>query len=123
MRLFPFLTLLTILTSGFMLGPIRSRTLIAPGQQFVLGGQQQGAFSVRLRNSGPVPFSVAERRVDGMIRECGQLAPRQAATLSFRSGSAALVRNSSSVQAEFDANITGHYTKRLNMGYEVLKPE
>lgn len=120
MRIFPCLSLLAVLSSGFVFGPIRSRTVIAPGRQFVLGGQQLGAFTVRLRNCGPVPLSIAERRADGTLRECGRLEPRKAAKVGFDSGSAALVRNLGTVQAEFEATITSRYTNRLGMGYEGL---
>lgn len=122
MRIPSLLFLLAMLTSGFVFGPIGSHTFIAPGRQFVLGGQQKGAFNVQLRNSGLVPLSVAERRADGTVRECGQLEPRQTAELSFDSGSAALVRNLGNVQAEFEAYITG-YTKNLGMKYEVMVKE
>lgn len=121
-RLF-LLVLLAGLTSSFLVGPIWSHTYIEPGKQFVLGGQQRGAFQVRIRNSGLVPVTLAERRPDGTVVEQGRLEPRQSARRDFGAGSAALVRNLGSRQAEFEASITGRATSGLGMRYEALKME
>lgn len=108
---------LALLAGG---GPIISLTLIDAGKQFVLGGQQRGAFRVAAHNVGPVPVSVAERRADGAVQERGRLAPGQRAELAFEAGSAALVRNSGEQQARLDFRITGR-TSGLGMGYEALR--
>ena len=108
---------LALLASG---GPITSQTFIAAGKQFVLGGQQRGAFRVAAHNIGPVPVSVAERRADGAVQERGRLLPGQRAELTFEAGSAALVRNLGERQAQLNFRITGR-NAGLGMGYEVLR--
>ena len=109
------------LSAVLALGDIHSHTSIKVGQQFVLGGQQRGAFRVKARNSGPVPVSVAERRADGTLQERGRLEPGQRATLAFEAGSAALVRNLGDSQAEIDVVISGDASFKMGMGYEGLK--
>ena len=115
------LTLLLSVSAVLALGDIHSVTTIKVGQQFVLGGQQRGAFRVKARNSGPVPVSVAERRTDGTLTERGRLEPGQRATLAFEAGSAALVRNLGERQAEIDVVISGDASFKMGMGYEALK--
>ena len=115
------LTLLLPLGVVLALGGIHSHTSIKAGEQFVLGGQQRGAFRVKARNSGPVPVSVAERRADGTLAELGRLEPGQRAELAFAAGSAALVRNLGERQAEIDVVISGDASFKMGMGYEELK--
>lgn len=116
------LTLLLPLGAAVLaLGGITSHTSIKAGEQFVLGGQQRGAFRVKARNSGPVPVSVAERRADGALQERGRLEPGQRADLAFAAGSAALVRNLGERQAELDVVISGDASFKMGMGYEGLK--
>ena len=112
-----------LLSGGALLadgGPITSQTIIDPGKQFVLGGQQRGAFRMAAHNVGPVPVSVAECQADGAVRERGRLEPGQRAELAFAAGSAALVRNLGAQQARLDFRITGS-TSGLGMGYEALR--
>ena len=115
------LTLLLSLSAVLALGGIHSHTSIKAGQQFVLGGQQRGAFRVKARNSGPVPLGVAERRADGILQERGRLEPGQRAELAFAAGSAALVRNLGDRQAEIDVVISGDASFGMGMTYEALK--
>lgn len=102
-------------------GGISSHLRIDVGQQFVLGGQQRGAFRVAARNSGPVPVSVAERQPDGTVQERGRLEPGQRTQLAFGAGSAALVRNLGPRQAEVDVKISGSASFNMGMTYEGLK--
>ena len=115
------LALLLSLSAVLALGGIHSHTSIKAGQQFVLGGQQRGAFRVAARNSGPVPISVAERRPDGTLTELGRLEPGQRAELTFAAGSAALVRNLGERQAGIDVVISGAASYKMGMTYEGLK--
>lgn len=115
------LALLLPLGAVLALGDIHSHTSIKVGQQFVLGGQQRGAFRVKARNSGSVPVSVAERRADGALQERGRLEPGQRAELAFAAGSAALVRNLGEREAKIDVVITGDASFGMGMTYEGLK--
>ncbi|MDQ2773009.1 MAG: hypothetical protein M3Y54_21195 [Bacteroidota bacterium] len=103
------------------LGDIHSVTFIKAGQQFVLGGQQRGAFRVKARNSGPVSVSVAERRANGVLEERGRLEPGQRAELAFAAGSAALVRNLGEREAKMDFVVKGDVSVSMGMTYEGLK--
>ena len=100
---------------------ITSVTTIEVGKQFVLGGQQRGAFRVSARNTGPVPVSVAERRPNGTVQERGRLEPGGRAELAFGAGSAALVRNLGARPAELSVKIKGDASYSMGMGYEGLK--
>ncbi len=102
-------------------GDIISQTFIEAGQQFVLGGQQRGAFRVAAHNTGPVPVSVAERQADGTVQERGRLEPGQRVALAFGAGSAALVRNLGGRRAVLEFRITGSASSGLGMRYEALK--
>ena len=115
------LALLLSLNTLLAFGPITSVTTIKVGQQFVLGGQQRGAFRVKARNSGLVPVSVAERRADGALTERGRLEPGQRAELAFASGSAALVRNLGEREAKMDFIVKGDVSVSMGMTYEGLK--
>lgn len=112
------LLLLALLTAC----SVTSHLNIEAGKQFVLGGQQRGAFRVAVHNTGPVPVSVGERLTDGTVREMGRLEPRQSTRLAFAAGSAALVRNLGQSGAELDVLITGiDASYKMGMGYEALK--
>ena len=110
-------TLSLLLLLGLLAGcgGIRSTIGIDPGEQFVLGGSQKGAFTARLVNLGAVPVEVAERLVDGTTTHRATLAPEQSATLTFADGSAALLVNRSGRAASVRGVITGD--TRLGMAY------
>lgn len=112
---------LLLLLALFGCADITSQTIIDPGKQFVLGGQQRGAFRVAAHNVGPVPVNVAERRPDGTLAERGRLEPGGRATLAFAAGSAALVRNLGERQAKLDFKLSGDVSFGMGMTYEALK--
>ena len=88
-------------------GTIRSTIGIGPGEQFVLGGGQEGAFRVELLNTGPVPVVVAERSASGVTVPRDTLAPGDAVRASFAAGSAALLINASDREAEVRGVVRG----------------
>ena len=99
-------------------GPIKSGLIIEPGQQFVLGGGQRGAFRVKGTNSGLVTVRVVERFAAGDTLGRGVLRPGAKADLPFKDGSAALLVNLSTTQkARLDLRISG--ASELGMSYEV----
>lgn len=105
------LGLLATLASGY--GNIHSHLLIPPGQQFILGGDQPGAFRVRGRNVGPVLVEVRERQRNGQLLYRAALPPGERATLSFAPGSTALLRNASERKAVLDLDISGRSPGRM----------
>jgi hypothetical protein len=106
----------SIMSMTNAVGPIKSNLLIEPGQQFVLGGDQPGAFFVSGVNSGPVAVRVVERFASGDTLGRGVLAPGAKAGLKFEKGSAALIINKNSVKATLNLKITGD--TNLGMTYE-----
>ena len=88
-------------------GNIHSVTFIPPNQQFILGGEQRGAFKVVANNIGPVPVEIRERPQGGSIFGKAVLEPGQKGTLRFLAGSTAVVLNPSRKEAKLDFVITG----------------
>lgn len=100
------LTSLLLLTSACW-GNVHSDLFIEPGQQFVLGGNQRGAFKVAARNVGKVAVEVKERPANGALFSKANLKPGQQATLRFAAGSAAVLVNATGTKANLDLRITG----------------
>ena len=95
---------------------IESGLRISPGERFVLGGEQRGAYRVDARNIGDATVVVAEVVAGGDTVALGRLAPGAQQTLRFRAGSAALLENASGELAELRLSITGD--TNLGMRYE-----
>lgn len=104
------------LVSGLVAGcSLTSALTVPPGKQFALGGNQNGAFTVRLKNVGEVPVVIRERRADGQQVTLGTFQPGDGQIVRFAAGSTALVDNSSAKQARVDLVITGD--TNLSMKY------
>ena len=116
----PFFVLLfvaALLAAYAATNNIHSHLLVDVGKQFVLGGEQVGAFRVSARNSGPVPVLLLERSGDGVVVVTrGRLEPGQSARLTFAAGAAVLVRNLGLQRAEIDLDIKG--PSKSKMVYE-----
>jgi len=100
-------------------GTIHSNLFIEPGKQFILGGDQRGAFKVAGKNIGPVPVEIRERPLGGGTFGKVTLAPGQSGVLKFAAGSTAVLLNPSAVQANLDLTITGD--TKLGMTYEPVQ--
>ncbi|GAA4380128.1 DoxX family protein [Hymenobacter koreensis] len=111
------LGLLTLVSTLCFAGDnLKSNLLIEPRKQFVLGGEQRGAFKVSAHNIGKVPVEIKERPRGGGIFGKATLAPGQRATLRFMAGSAALLLNPSDERANLLLTVSGD--TQLSMGYE-----
>ncbi|WP_400191359.1 DoxX family protein [Hymenobacter sp. B81] len=110
------LGLLLVTTVSLAGDNLKSNLVIEPRKQFVLGGEQRGAFKVAAHNIGRVPVEIKERPRGGGIFGKATLAPGQRATLRFLAGSAALVLNPSDQQANLKLTVSGD--TQLSMGYE-----
>ena len=100
-------------------GTIHSNLVTEPGKQFILGGDQLGAFKVAAKNVGSVPVEIRERP-----KGCGTfgkviLQPSQSGVLKFTAGSTAALLNPSVTKANLDLNITGD--TKLGMNYEPVQ--
>ena len=100
-------------------GTIHSSLLIEPGKQFILGGDQRGAFKVAAKNVGTVPVEIRERPKGGGMFGKVTLAPGQSGVLKFAAGSTAVLLNPSATKANVDLTITGD--TRLGMTYEPVQ--
>ncbi|CCH54347.1 hypothetical protein BN8_03509 [Fibrisoma limi BUZ 3] len=92
-----------------------STTLIDPGRQFVVGGNNNGAFTIRMRNAGSAPVELAERQHDGKVIPLDKLRPTEQRTLTYKPGSAALFTNSGKAMAVLKLTLSGD--NALNMRY------
>ena len=88
-------------------GTIRSTIGVAPGEQFVLGGEQDGAFTASLANVGAVAVDVAERTAEGETRVIATLPPGETTEARFAPGSAALLINRTEREARVRGTIRG----------------
>ena len=107
---------LAILLLPLLAGTIHSNLSIEPGKQFILGGDQRGAFKVAGKNIGTVPVEIRERPKGGGTFGKVTLAPGQSGVLKFAAGSTAVLLNPSAVQANLALTITGD--TKLGMTYE-----
>lgn len=98
---------------------LHSDLTVRAGKQFELGGNQQGAFTVQVKNVGDVPVIISERQTDGQQPIRGTFQPGDAQTVRFSKGSAAIVDNQSPKSARLDLIVTGD--KNLTMK-ETNKP-
>ena len=100
-------------------GTIHSNLFIEPGKQFILGGDQLGAFKVAAKNVGPVPVEIRERPQGGGTFGKATLQPGQSGVLKFAAGSTAVLLNPSATKANLDLTITGD--TKLGMTYEPVQ--
>lgn len=99
------LSALVLLASGC--GTIRSTVGIDPGETFVLGGGQAGAFSAELLNVGTVSVGIAEVLASGDTLVVATLASGEGTRARFAAGSAALLVNRSAREAAVQAVVRG----------------
>jgi hypothetical protein len=92
---------------------LKSDLTIQPSKQFILGGNQHGAFTVNLRNVGNVFVTVTERKESGDPESLGQFAPGEQKILRFSRRTAVLINNAASQPARLFLVVSGD--KDLNM--------
>ncbi|WP_373513498.1 hypothetical protein [Persicitalea sp.] len=92
---------------------LKSDLTVQPGKQFRLGGNQNGAFTVQLKNTGQVPVTVSEQPATGQSVVLGTFRPGEGKTVRFAAGSAALVDNATDKSARLYLVVTGD--KNLSM--------
>ena len=100
-------------------GTIHSNLFIEPGKQFILGGDQLGAFKVAAKNVGLVPVEIRERPKGGGTFGKVTIQPGQLGVLKFAAGSTAVLLNPSATKANLDLTITGD--TKLGMTYEPVQ--
>ena len=100
-------------------GTIHSNLFIEPGKQFILGGDQLGAFKITAKNVSSVPVEIRERPKGGGTFGKVTLQPGQSGVLKFAAGSTAVLLNPSATKANLDLTITGD--TKLGMTYEPVQ--
>lgn len=98
---------------------INSGLNLEAGKQFRLGGNQKGAFTVLVKNTGKTPVTISEQPAVGPSVVLGVSQPGDKQTLSFARGSAAVVTNASNNPAKLKLRIRG--STNLSMGYSPNK--
>lgn len=88
-------------------GVLKSDLTVQPGKQFELGGNRNGPFTVQLKNVGTVPVTISERNRDGQLATLGVAQPGVEQTVRFSSGSAALLRNTTTETARLFLTVSG----------------
>ncbi len=111
----PLLLAALLLSAAGPSSSIHSHLLLKPNEQFVLGGDQRGAFRVAAQNTGPVPVEICEQRRSGELQTLAVLQPRRRARLSFGAGSTALLRNTAGQLATLELDVTGSLPHRMEM--------
>ena len=96
---------------------IHSNLTVPAQQQFVLGGEQQRAFSVQYRNAGPEPVVLAELAPSGELRQRVVVEPGDQGEARFPPGSTALVINDRPRAARLEIDLRGD-VGRVGMRYE-----
>lgn len=106
-RITPLLCSLVGLLLGCSRSTLNSLTTIAPGGQFELGSNHHGAFTARLRNVGPVPIAISERRPNGTTDALGTFQPGRRETVWFSPDAGVLISNPSTQPAQVQIVVTG----------------
>ncbi len=116
-RLFtPLLALGTVLASAC--AGTTSGTLIDPGQSFLLGGGQQRDFSVKGRNTGPVPVEITVQR-QGTRVPVTTVQPGDAVDAVFRARDMVVFTNRSTSRASLSVQLN-RGPDELAMRYEAV---
>ncbi|UOG76673.1 hypothetical protein MTX78_08725 [Hymenobacter tibetensis] len=84
-------------------GSVHSDLFIEPGKQFVLGGNQRGAFKVAARNVGKAAVEVKERPASGALLSKGTLKTRPASDVAFRGWFGCRTRQSHRHQGQLES--------------------
>jgi hypothetical protein len=93
-------------------------TLIAPGQTFLLGGEQDRPVQVQGRNSGAVAVDLLVRRRDGEPQLLQRAEPGQRFSATLPAGHTALARNTSATRGARVAFVFNGQIDGLSMPYE-----
>ncbi|NNF43312.1 MAG: hypothetical protein HKN62_09735 [Phycisphaerales bacterium] len=108
-----FLTLSIIMLASC--GTINSGLNIPPGEEFRLGENQHGAFTVSAENDGDVPVTVLSQDADGTRTKLATLEPGAIAKQQFDANTVAVFLNETERGAQLAVTIKGD--TNLTMGY------
>ncbi|MEO0895884.1 MAG: hypothetical protein AAFY71_05770 [Bacteroidota bacterium] len=95
---------------------IKSNLTVPAKQQFVLGGEQKGAFKVKYENTGDETVTLKEISDTGKEIQSLKVEPGENGTVNFQKSSKALVINEQGQKARLKVKITGD-TNKLGMKY------
>ncbi len=112
----PLLVLGTVLASAC--AGTTSGTFIDPGQSFLLGGGQQREFSVKGRNTGPVPVEITVQRAGARV-PVATVPPGGAVDAVFRARDMVVFTNRSTSRASLSVQLN-RGPEELAMRYEAV---
>ncbi len=94
---------------------VTSSTLIKSKESFVLGNNQHGSFSVRMKNESPGNLTYYHAPIGGGKHSTQIIKPNQSAKIKVEKNTALVIDNQTDTQATVKLKITGDVG--LSMGY------
>lgn len=111
------LLLITIcLFSCSVFNSLNSNTVINPGQDFVLGNNEHGSFTVQLRNDARYPLSYYLAPIAGGKHSGQQIVPNATVKIKVDKNTAFVIQNGGKDTASVTLKVTGD--TGLSMGYQ-----
>jgi hypothetical protein len=109
-------TLLLLATSCRLFNTLHSTTIIKPQESFVLGNNQHGKFSVKIRNLSTNTIQVHRAPIDGGNHSYQDIKPNEMAKVQVERNTAFIIQNSSKDTASVSLVVKGDVG--LSMGYK-----
>ena len=110
------LTLILTLASCSVFGSLTSNTIIKPNESFVLGNNQHGTFTVKLKNVSNHDLKILMAPISGGSHSPITVKPNETVKVKADRDTALRIENKSNEQAAVDLYVTGD--TGLSMGYQ-----
>lgn len=104
------------LTSCSVFGSLTSNTTIQPNESFVLGNNEHGTFSLKLKNVSNHDLKILMAPITGGTYSPIMVKPRETVKVKVEQNTAILIENKSNEEASVDLYVTGD--TGLSMGYQ-----
>jgi len=110
------LALMVMITSCGVFNSLTSNTIIKPNDSFILGNNEHGSFSVKLKNVSDHDLEIYQAPIKGGKHSTQIVTPNGVITVKVDSDTALVINNKSSKMASVDLKVTGD--TGLSMGYK-----
>ena len=104
------------LTSCSVFGSLTSNTIIKPNESFVLGNNEHGSFTVKLKNVSNHDLKIFMAPITGGTYSPIMVKPRETVRIKAEQNTALIIENKSNEDASVDLYVTGD--TGLSMGYQ-----
>jgi hypothetical protein len=104
------------LTSCSVFGSLTSNTIIKPNESFVLGDNEHGSFTVKLKNVSNHDLKILMAPITGGTYSPIMVQPRETVRVTAEQNTALIIENKSDEDASVDLYVTGD--TGLSMGYQ-----